>query len=507
MPRTQTDHRQRTAARAHARSVGSPSRRTGARRAVLLLVDGARPDVVQYLLDVGDLPNLARYVVEPGGMVPATTVFPSTTGVAYLPFLTGCYPGTCNVPGIRWLDVAQYGGRWWRDRAAVRSYCGYQAGLLNADLEGSVPCLFDLVPDAVAICTPLERGLPRGRVRSKAARSLWGSLAHYTGRFGPLERAAGRSLCETVAERPSFVFAVFPGVDGATHLRDPWHPAVLDMYRAFDRTVGAYAAAGGLDDDPLVVVVSDHGLSPVTRHTDVAVALEGMGIRTLRHPVVWRRNPMAAVMVSGNGSAHVYLRPGVRRTKRIALDEIESGEVPGISRMLVDRLAALPGIAMVAAVDGVGVTIVSRDGRARVRLVPGGIAYEPRSADVLELGTARTDADRAWHRRTVEARFPDGPAQLLQVFQSARAGDLIVMAAEGTDLRGPWEIPEHRSGHGSLINEHMRCLMVANVPLPGPMRSVDVFPLLLDRLALPIPTGIDALTSHPDERRKVPIPA
>ena len=34
------------------------------RRAVLILIDGARPDVLQTLLDRGDLPNLARWVIE-----------------------------------------------------------------------------------------------------------------------------------------------------------------------------------------------------------------------------------------------------------------------------------------------------------------------------------------------------------------------------------------------------------------------------------------------------------
>ena len=60
----------------------------------VVMLDGARPDVFDRLVAAGDLPNISRHVLEPGGRVPATTVFPSTTGIAYLPFLTGCYPGT-----------------------------------------------------------------------------------------------------------------------------------------------------------------------------------------------------------------------------------------------------------------------------------------------------------------------------------------------------------------------------------------------------------------------------
>src|SRR5262245_28891006 len=109
------------------------------RRCFLLLIDGLRPDVAEAELEAGRLPNLARMVAA-GGVGRAMTAFPSTTSVSYLPFFTGCTPGTCNVPSIRWLDRAQYDGRWWRSRNAVRSYCGYQAVLLDADTAPEVRC-------------------------------------------------------------------------------------------------------------------------------------------------------------------------------------------------------------------------------------------------------------------------------------------------------------------------------------------------------------------------------
>lgn len=462
-------------------------------RAVVLLLDGARHDVFADLAARGDLPNIARHLLEPGGTVPAATVFPSTTGVAYLPFLTGCYPGTCDVPGIRWLDVARYRGDWWHDRRHLRSYCGYQGGQLNTDLRPGIATLFDLIPESVALCSPFVRGLGPSRERAAGARKLWGGLAHYTGGYGTLERAVGRALAAVARERHRFVFAVFPGVDGVTHFHDPRHPAVLATYREFDRLVGDYAAAGGFTGDHLTLLVSDHGLSRVDRHTDVALALEGMGLATLRHPIIWRRDPLAAVMVSGNASVQVYWLPGRRRERRFTIGEVEAGAVPGIPRHAVQHLATRPGIALVAGSDDDGVTVVSRDGRARLYQAPGGIAYDPATADVLELGPAATRSDRAWLASTIDARFPDAPTQLLQLFRSGRTGDLVVIAAEGADLRRDWEIPEHRSGHGSLHREHMRCLLASNVPLRGPLRTADLFPLMLDHLGVTVPQGIDGV--------------
>ncbi len=473
------------------------------RRITLLILDGARPDVFQHLVSAGDLPNIARHMIEPGCAPTATTVFPSTTGVAYLPFLTGCFPGTCDVPGIRWMDPRRYGGRWWRDRAHVRSYCGVQAGRLNSDMRPGLRTLFDIERSAVAICTPFSRGLEPGAEWGMLQRGLLGTQAHYTGRWDLLDAAVGRILERAAPLAKRLVFAVFPAVDGLTHWSDPWHPRVLAAYRQFDRSFGNYVRAGGISGDHLVAVVSDHGATPVKRHTDVSLAFEARGLRTLRHPLLWRRDPSVAVMVSGNSAAHVYLRPGQCRAHRYALPAIEAGEVPGIPPDLVAYLVELEGVALVAATDGASVIVVSRAGRARLTPEPDGmITYAPDTTDVLGLGggTRQLGADE-WLTESLEGPYPDAPAQLLQLFRSRRAGDLVVAAQAGSDLRLDWEIPEHRSGHGSLVAEHMRCVVAINRRVPGPLRTVDVFPLMVRHLGYATPDGIDGRL-----RRAVPAP-
>jgi hypothetical protein len=39
----------------------------------------------------------------------------------------------------------------------------------------------------------------------------------------------------------------------------------------------------------------------------------------------------------------------------------------------------------------------------------------------------------------------------------------------------------------------MRCLVAADRPLTGPLRTVDLFPLVLDHLGYEIPAGIDGV--------------
>jgi len=457
----------------------------GSRRAVLVLIDGARCDVLRELLGRGDLPNLARWVIEPGGLATGTTVFPSTTGVAYIPFLFGRYPGSVGIPGIRWLDRRGAAGGWRQQWRAARSYCGVQAGWLNSDIAPA-PSLFDLVPESIAICTPLVRGLRPGANRLTLRRALLGSAAHYVGTYPALDRAVARAWLDAAGASWRFLFVVFPGVDGISHLKDPWHPAVLESYRFVDRVLGAFVTRVGKTADlPGFFVVSDHGMTVMREHSDTAVLLEHDGVRTLRHPFhVWRRGARVATMVSGNASVQLYFDPRSGREHPLTASRIPPG--------ILERVLALPAVRLAACrADGGGVVVRTQSGAALLTERSGLIRYQPQSGDPLRLGGSVELDDRQLLLRTRESDVPDAPRQLLQLFQTPRSGDLVLAAAPGADFRGPWEIPEHRAGHGSLIAEHMEVPIAASVALPdAPLRTVDLMPTILERLDVPVPSGV-----------------
>jgi predicted AlkP superfamily pyrophosphatase or phosphodiesterase len=72
----------------------------------ILLADGLRPVTLERHLAAGTLPGIAA-MREGGDAHVVTTVFPSVTGPAYLPFFTGLFPGPLGVPGLRWYDRAR----------------------------------------------------------------------------------------------------------------------------------------------------------------------------------------------------------------------------------------------------------------------------------------------------------------------------------------------------------------------------------------------------------------
>src|SRR6266542_1276670 len=347
-------------------------------RCFLLLVDGLRRDLAEAELAAGSLPNLAA-MVERGGRSCAITAFPSTTSVAYLPFLTGCMPGRCNVPSIRWLDRRQYRGRWWRDRAAVRSYCGYQAPLLDSDLAPDVRTIFELVPQSLGLFTPVARGLPAHRDPTRLARRLWGMVAHYAEWHQPSDDSVARYLVEAAGGLARFVFAQFPAVDGYTHQDGHEAPSVRRALRRVDAVVGQMMKqlrARGELERSLILLVSDHGSSPVHTHVDLADWFRGRGVPALAHPVMWSREPRAAVMVAGNGSAMVYARPAEPRERRWPLARLRQPVTFGVEEDVVAALLAERAVGLVAAEDDDGsVRVASWNGEAAIQRLGPGIAY------------------------------------------------------------------------------------------------------------------------------------
>jgi diadenosine tetraphosphatase ApaH/serine/threonine PP2A family protein phosphatase len=467
------------------------------KRAVLLLVDGLRPDVAEAALNRGELPHLGAMVRE-GSLGRGVTVFPSTTSVAYLPFLTGCTPGRCNVPSIRWLDREAYTGRWWEDREAVRSYCGYQAGRLDADIAPGIRTIFELIPESLGIFTPVAKGLTPERDPSRAERQFWGALAHYALWHQPSDDAVRRHLLSGIDAGWRFIFAQFPAVDGYTHQSTPEGPKVLRALREVDTTVGLVRArleGRGELDDTLILMVSDHGSTVVHTHLDLADWFRGQGVKTLSHPVLWERDPLAAVMVAGNGSAMVYARPNERRRERWPMARLRDGQTFGVSHDVVAALVSEPAVAFAGGqVDGRtgGLSVSCATGEAELRRDGHRIVYRRLTGDPLEIGADRSLDEQEWLDATWDAPYPDACVQLLDQFRAPRTGDLVVVAHEGYDFRRRYEIPEHKAGHGSLFKAHMQVPVWSNVPgAPTPLRTVDLFPAMMEWLGEAAPERID----------------
>jgi len=470
------------------------------RRCLILLIDGARPDVFKELCDSGELPHCERLFRQAGRFGDAVSVFPSTTGPAYLPFLTGCYPGTCNVPGIRWFDKKAYGDGRPRFKR-YRSYVGLESFLLNRDIQIEHPTLFEYFKHPVNIFSAVNRGSTYRSNKTTYSRIWYWYYAHLTDRWSFVDEAATSKLLMALEEDTDFAYVVFPAVDEYSHFGHPRHEKTLEAYRNVDRSIGKIAEKlnkKGWLDETLIILVSDHGLSKTDRHFGVGAFLEDSGLKTFYYPKIIKWNFEAASMVSGNGMIHLYFRDSDSRgrhggwTGRTPFECLESERGRLLKGLLeqeaVDLLAG-------QSQDG-SVVVVSRRGRARIFEERGQIRYVLEGSDPFGYPSLPQEMpDREALRRTAGTNYPDALVQLRQIFRSARTGDWVISASQGWDLRKRFEHPEHRSSHGGLIREQMMIPFFANTPLPQEtVRSCDVFPTVLKLTGKEIPPGIDGIS-------------
>ena len=456
---------------------------------IFVLVDGARPDVMTQLIASGHLPNMGRYLAAEGSSSTAVTCLPSTTSLAYLPMLTGQYPGTADVPGTRWVEKDDFGepGLF---HFGHRSYAGPGMSRFSGDLSDSIETIFELCPDSLAFRSEVQRGLSPHRNRYWVLCGLPYTIGHYIRRTDFMDRWAVRGLCRELRRLklsgPSFVFLPLSDVDTRSHGHGPMSRQTAAAYQAIDQGIGAIVETLrkiGLWSKTHMIISSDHGNTFTASHLDLSRLVVEAGYRVFEYPMVLRRNCTAAVMVSGNALAHVYLS-GEGGWQ----GPISGAQLHREHSSLVDRLKGRDEVEWVAYREDDGRIAVATDqGIALVGMADGAYTYHWEGRDPLQLGLKESTIPRQQQlAATIDTPFPDALEQIWHLFCSSRTGDIVVTAKPGYDLRARYEWPEHHSSHGGLCRDQMLVPLLSNRPLDGgsPIRTVDIFATIAGLLGL-----------------------
>lgn len=437
----------------------------GSPRVVVAVIDGLPLDLLDRRL--GDLEFLRErtpYRAE------AVSCFPSTTGPAYFPLLAGVTPGRANVPGIRWFDRTRATRTRFPHRG-LRSYVGPDAAKMQTDT--AVTTL--LARHAWPASSPVAKDSPKSRERSRDL--LW-ATAHLFHTWSAADRRTAWKLGRGLRKGRPIVFAVFPSVDEYGHVFGASDVRPDDALVAIDGLLADTLA----DFDGEVLVTADHGLTDTSVHLDLRGLVEERVGPTLAFPLVAKPNPAAVVCESGNAMANVYLR--VRESWREPPDA-------ATCRELARDLAALEGIDSVAfrgEADG-SVEIVAHDASGTVGIDDAGLYQRGAlfARDFAGLGPAEALA------ASIDDERPDAAFALVSLCASERAGDLLVSASRGYDLRTVREWPEHHASHGAIHRAHTVVPVLSSAPLPGrPLRTLDLFTLTLELAGLSLEEYRDA---------------
>ncbi len=450
-------------------------------RVVVMVADGARADLMKQLLADGRLPNIQKHIVEGGCYRTALSVFPSTTGPAHIPFVTGLHPGTANVPGYRWLCRRTHDNRRrsiYRHRS-LNSPRGMMVGR-DMDPEKTIS-LFEYYDKPSSVLELIDYCPNQSLYKVVARRLMRVVQAHKTDDWSRVDRMVERLIIKRIEAGSECVIGSFFGIDEYSHLYDPFDERTIGAYENIDRAIGNIVAAlkrQGVFEQTIMAVVSDHGLSATKVHIPLVDIVKEHGFEPYYYPKLYRRRCDSAVMESGNAMAALYFRRGERWGEHWSYQEMAEDNRIG---RLIESLRGTEGVSFVGArLPEGGVVFLGREGI--LRAVRDGETFDisVEGANPLVEHPVGQFTRRQLFEMTYHHTYPDAVNQLAMLFVSPRSGDLAVSSDPGYDLRLQHEDPEHHSSHGSLHREHMHVPLMFSVPVEEEyVYNYDLVPTIL----------------------------
>jgi hypothetical protein len=470
--------------------------------ALLLVLDGIRPDVLRAAIRDGEAPHLAALAARGEAVWNAVSVFPSITPAATAAIATGEAPAKSGIVGHAWYDederrVVVYGAMTETVMASgpIKVFHNNVWRMNRDDLHAATlfETLHDRGFDGACVNFPVRRGPHTHPIRMKTVEgylkggrylgpSVEGPKEYFMGDLfysrdtGFSGRKANGGVLRSVGINDDYAARV-----GAMFLKEkaaPFnlvyffkgdsvaHHHGLEAQRRWLATADEYVArifeaGGGIDrvlEDYAVLALSDHGhapLLPKNRYVD----LRTIPGQTVSSGVKARFGNGTTVVVVPNGrSALLYLRY-----------DVELGSV-------VERLVGRRGVDLAAWMEE-GWAAVRRPGR-EIRFRPGSGPCDPfgRSWD-LEGDPLALDIQVSSGLLRY-GDYPDALERLWGCLHSPRCGDVVLSATPGYtfgEISGGYHTA---SDHGSLHASDSEVFVLAS-GVPAPHRITDVAPTVL----------------------------
>jgi hypothetical protein len=484
----------------------------GPRPALLLVLDGIRPDVLRAAIRDGEAPNLGAVAERGEAVWDAVSVFPSITPAATAAIATGEAPARSGIVGHAWYDegerrVVIYGAMTETVMATgpIKVFHNNVWRMNRDDLHAATlfETLHDRGFDGACVNFPVRRGPHTHPIRMKTVEgylkggrylgpSVEGPKEYFMGDLfysrdtGFSGRKANGGVLRSVGINDDYAARV-----GAMFLKEkaaPFnlvyffkgdsiaHHHGLEAQRRWLATADEYVArifeaGGGTErvlEDYAVLALSDHGhapLLPKNRYVD----LRTIPGQTVSSGVKARFGNGATVVVVPNGrSALLYLR------RDVELDQV------------VERLVGRRGVDLAAWMEE-GWATVRLPGR-ELRFRPGSGPTDPfgRSWD-LEGDPLALDIEVSGGRLRY-GDYPDALERLWGCLHSPRCGDIVLSASPGYtfgEVSGGYHTA---SDHGSLHASDSEVFVLAS-GVPAPHRITDVAPTLLSHFGSAMVAG------------------
>ena len=496
-------------------------------KVLLVVIDAATPHVVCPAIHTGHLPVMQRLMHAGTLHESSVTIFPSITPAATSTIITGAYPAEHGIAGASWYDsvreeVAYYGDDFW---IILREGFGHFINDFLLRLNGDrlkAPTLFEMVERAGHQAACLNYLVFRGNVPHRVA--MPGLIAALPGvpltetvegpsllslgdfvnpsvrctgkvdkeggllhRFGMDDASTGAMLRDLAGRNalPDLTVAYFADNDYVSHDVGPVN--ALPVVERVDRMLGEmFDAAGGMQrflSDRTVIVTSDHGHCDVRSDRAAIIRLDHLlsNFRQAELGRAWRKHD--EIMICPNMRAsQIYVKDPTR-------EQIERIAVAILENPCVDQIiwrSPLTG-------DGGGYTVVTHRGRMQFSRDRGSSSTCDAFGTTWQWSGDREAVDLLQDGATIEfGDYPNAFERIAGVLDLDKSGEIWVTARPGCEFQVPGgEAHAGGASHGALHKlDSLSPVLVAGAGapkrLPRHMRSLDIAPLCMEILGIPM---------------------
>lgn len=467
---------------------------------ILFWADGVDHQRFDEMMAAGRLPNIDRVFVKGGVTVEwGVDSMPSVTYANGASLITGRSPGHNGILGNLWLD-----------RRTLQSafYLTWQTYLdSNNHIQG--PTIYDMLSDQLTVNV---RCHTRRGVRHTIDSSLSFGMHYLAGTFTeadagmPGEFAAVADIARWEKRWPTLITVYCWGIDETGHRFGPNSPQYERAMETIDSNVGRIEKVirdVGMAERTYFLLVSDHGMVPTPAKNSIDLRgwlRQKRGLRIRCAPLKGESftqclaelddyDAFVAVESDRHATIHISGSQGWTRTPLPAEVEDFILEEPSmLSLPIVDCAVMRDGPDRVKVLSARGSAIVEREvinqqRRYRLRVLDGDPLGYDADPDLSLFVAAGWHDSRDWLEATCRTERPDFVPQVVEMFDSPRAGDVTLFAAnEGAFSK------DSAGGHGSCMLRDMHVVQLyAGPDLPAGTsitcsRFVDVAPTILGLL-------------------------
>eukprot|EP01114_Cavostelium_apophysatum_P016405 TRINITY_DN4655_c0_g1_i1.p1 TRINITY_DN4655_c0_g1~~TRINITY_DN4655_c0_g1_i1.p1 ORF type:complete len:1050 (-),score=275.70 TRINITY_DN4655_c0_g1_i1:2220-5369(-) len=457
------------------------------------LVDGLDRYVFKKLMNEGKLPNVAKLIREGSMVQNGVTSFPSITGFAFYPYITGEDACKSGIMGLRWFNRSETEGR-----AGIRNYVGKTNIWMNKDFNGDLPTIYERFSENHSYSTQCyaNRGVKTSVILgwpmvSAKFRALFpfnflkhlpfvGSKIIHTWRS--YETLIFDKAIEDLVNKPKVQWLTLASTDSCHHVEGASKDYV-ECVEVIDENIGKYMKACkdlGMDKDRIYVFLSDHGVNDVHTNVDVGIQLsQKYGFQllnsnksnvvktTLDDSLIPYKNFDLIACVNGNAMVYLYFKNQVETAgygwaEALPYDQLFKYNFGGKNINLVKDTLNIDGVDLVFTRGPNGTSeIHSKEGSARVSMNGDKYIYEViKGSDPFdypaELHNQYLGAEN-WLNATYQSKYPYGPVRAHRMMSTSEAGDLMLISKIGYDfgLQNEPVVGNYKGAHGSLCADQM----------------------------------------------------